>query len=222
MYTTPTLASLIPDSLVFGLSSTRKAAKLAVYEATIIIANPAHTIPRTLAEKLLGVPSPIPLFNNTPQANHVALDRFSASSSVPSALINLNRANGENLSSKYRTSATTWTEPMTSTQSVWLNGCKNDTRVEDRDGYKQIIYISNCPSKIPRLTFFSRIVIPWYLNGLLNSMNSARSGLMVSGAKIISARSYTNSPIKPFHSFLTVIKLSIIYHRYYRFLEIRA
>jgi len=43
-------------SFVLGLSSTRKAAKLAVYEATIIIAKPAHTIPSTLAEKLLGVP----------------------------------------------------------------------------------------------------------------------------------------------------------------------
>jgi len=43
-------------SFVLGLSSTRKAARLAVYEATIIIAKPAHTIPNTLAEKLLGVP----------------------------------------------------------------------------------------------------------------------------------------------------------------------
>lgn len=51
-----TLASLIPVSLVFGLSNTRKAARLAVYEATIIIAKPAQTIPNTLAEKLLGVP----------------------------------------------------------------------------------------------------------------------------------------------------------------------
>lgn len=51
-----TLASLIPVSLVLGLSNTRKAARLAVYDATIIIAKPAHTIPKTLAEKLLGVP----------------------------------------------------------------------------------------------------------------------------------------------------------------------
>lgn len=51
-----TLASLIPLNFVFGLSKTKKAAKLAVYEATIIIANPAQTIPSTLAEKLLGVP----------------------------------------------------------------------------------------------------------------------------------------------------------------------
>lgn len=51
-----TLASFIPVSFVLGLSSTRKAARLAVYEATIIIANPAQTIPRTLAEKLRGVP----------------------------------------------------------------------------------------------------------------------------------------------------------------------
>lgn len=51
-----TLASLIPVSLVLGLSNTRKAARLAVYDATIIIAKPAHTIPKTLAEKLRGVP----------------------------------------------------------------------------------------------------------------------------------------------------------------------
>lgn len=44
--------------------------------------------------------------------------------------------------------------------------------------------------------------MPWYLNGLLNSINSARSGLIVKGATIISARSLTNSPIKPVHSFL--------------------
>lgn len=78
-----TLASLIPVSLVFGRSNTRKAAKLAVYEATMIIANPAQTIPKTLAEKLRGVPSPIPLFNKTPHANQIALDKFNASSSVP-------------------------------------------------------------------------------------------------------------------------------------------
>lgn len=51
-----TLASLIPVSFVFGRSSTRKAAKFAVYEATMIIANPAQTIPSTRAEKLRGVP----------------------------------------------------------------------------------------------------------------------------------------------------------------------
>lgn len=51
------------------------------------------------------------------------------------------------------------------------------------------------------LTFFSKMVIPWYLYGLLNSMNSALSGLMVKGATIISALSETSSPIKPDHSF---------------------
>ena len=40
-----------------GLSNTRKAAKLAVYEATMIIAKPAHTIPSTRALKLRGVPN---------------------------------------------------------------------------------------------------------------------------------------------------------------------
>lgn len=53
----------MPVNFVLGLSSTKKAAKLAVYDATIIIANPAQTIPRTLAEKLLGVPNLI-IFNN--------------------------------------------------------------------------------------------------------------------------------------------------------------
>ena len=52
----PTLASLIPVSDICGLSSTRKAARLAVYEATMIIAKPAHTIPSTRALKLRGVP----------------------------------------------------------------------------------------------------------------------------------------------------------------------
>ena len=46
---------------VIILSTVRKAAKFAVYEATMIIAKPAQTIPNTRAEKLLGVPSPIPI-----------------------------------------------------------------------------------------------------------------------------------------------------------------
>jgi len=92
-----TLASLIPVSLVLGRSSTRKAAKLAVYEATMIMANPAHTIPSTLALKLLGVPSPIPLLRSTPHANQIALDKLRASSSVPSVFPSLKRPNGENL-----------------------------------------------------------------------------------------------------------------------------
>lgn len=90
-------ASLIPLSFVLGRSNTRKAAKLAVYEATMIIAKPAHTIPSTRAEKLRGVPSPIPLFNKTPHANQIAELRFNASSSVLSFVDNLNRPNGENL-----------------------------------------------------------------------------------------------------------------------------
>ena len=62
-------------------------------------------------------------------------------------------------------------------------------------------------------TFFSRIVIPWYLKGLLNSINSARSGLIVSGATIISARSFTISPMRPVHSFFppTVINKYIYF-----------
>ena len=52
----PTLESSMPEMEASGRSSTRKAARLAVYEATMIIANPAHTIPSTRALKLLGVP----------------------------------------------------------------------------------------------------------------------------------------------------------------------
>ena len=52
----------MPVNLVFGRSNTKKAAKLAVYDATIIIANPAHTIPKTRAEKLLGVPIKIKIY----------------------------------------------------------------------------------------------------------------------------------------------------------------
>lgn len=52
-----TRASLIPVNFVLGRSNTRNAARLAVYEATIIIAKPAQTIPSTRAEKLRGVPS---------------------------------------------------------------------------------------------------------------------------------------------------------------------
>ena len=46
----------MPEILDSGRSSTRKAAKLAVYDATMIIAKPAQTMPKTRAEKLLGVP----------------------------------------------------------------------------------------------------------------------------------------------------------------------
>lgn len=52
-----TRGSLMPVRLVLGRSKTRKAARLAVYDATMIIANPAQTIPNTRAEKLRGVPS---------------------------------------------------------------------------------------------------------------------------------------------------------------------
>lgn len=93
-------ASLMPESFVFGRSKTRKAAKLAVYDATMIIAKPAHTMPSTRAEKLLGVPSPMPLLSRTPQANQIAELRLSASSSVPSLLVSLKRPKGENLESE--------------------------------------------------------------------------------------------------------------------------
>lgn len=61
----------------------------------------------------------------------------------------------------------------------------------------------NSLKRIRLLTFFSRIVIPWYLKGLENSMTCARSGLMVSGATIMSAPWvwFTNCPMRPDHSF---------------------
>lgn len=90
-------ASLMPLSFVFGRSSTRKAAKLAVYEATMIIAKPAQTMPRTRALKLRGVPSPMPLLRRTPHANQMAELRLRASSSVLSLVECLKRPNGENL-----------------------------------------------------------------------------------------------------------------------------
>ena len=46
----------MPVRLVCGLSKTKNAARLAVYEATMIMAKPAQTMPKTLAEKLRGVP----------------------------------------------------------------------------------------------------------------------------------------------------------------------
>ena len=46
----------MPEIDASGRSNTRKAAKLAVYEATIIMAKPAQTIPNTRALKLRGVP----------------------------------------------------------------------------------------------------------------------------------------------------------------------
>lgn len=85
-------------------------------------------------ENMRSLPSPIPLFNNTPQANQIALDRLRASSSVPSVLANLNLPKGENRSSKYRTSATTCTDTITRIQRVLLNGCKKETRVDDLEG----------------------------------------------------------------------------------------
>lgn len=54
-------------------------------------------MPKTRAEKLLGVPSPMPLLSNTPHANQMAELKLSASSSVPSLLVSLKRPNGENL-----------------------------------------------------------------------------------------------------------------------------
>ena len=52
-----TRASSMPDMEASGRSNTRNAAKFAVQEATMIIANPAHTMPSTRALKLRGVPA---------------------------------------------------------------------------------------------------------------------------------------------------------------------
>lgn len=86
-----------------------------------------------LFEKMVK-PSPIPLFNRTPQANQTALDKFRASSSVPSVFSSLNLPKGENRSRRYRTRATTCTDTITRIHRVLLNGCKNDTNVDDLDG----------------------------------------------------------------------------------------
>lgn len=120
----------MPVMLASGLSNTKNAAKLAVYEATIIIAKPAHTMPKTRALKLRGVPSPIPEFSKTPHVNHNERDKFKASSSVFSVLDNLNRPNGLNLSKRYSTNATTWTERSTMTQRPSLKGCKKETKLD--------------------------------------------------------------------------------------------
>lgn len=79
-------------------------------------------------------PSPIPLLRRTPQANQTALDKFRASSSVPSVFASLNLPKGENRSRRYRTRATTCTDTITRIQSVLLNGCRKDTKVDDLDG----------------------------------------------------------------------------------------
>lgn len=125
-----TLASLIPVMLALGRSNTKKAAKLAVYEATMIMAKPAHTIPSTRALKLRGVPSPMPELSSTPHVNQSERDKFSASSSVFSVLDSLKRPNGLNRSSRYNTSATTCTDNNTITHKPSLNGCRNDTKFD--------------------------------------------------------------------------------------------
>ena len=53
------------------------------------------------------------------------------------------------------------------------------------------------------LTFFTRIVSPWYLNGFENSIHSARSLLMVNAATIRSAFPSMTSPTIPFQRFLS-------------------
>lgn len=114
-------ASLMPESFVFGRSKTRKAARLAVYEATIIIAKPAHTMPRTRAEKLRGVPSPIPLLSKTPHANQIAELRLRASSSVPSLLVSLKRPKGENLWNEKAQASFYWSTKRLQSKAWWID-----------------------------------------------------------------------------------------------------
>ena len=94
------------------------------------------------------LPSPMPELSRTPHANQIALVKLSDSSfwltftdkclpelvcwaELPS-LAASNLPKGENLSSKYKQRATTWTDTKTSTHSVDLKGCKNDTNWEAR------------------------------------------------------------------------------------------
>jgi len=72
-------------------------------------------------------PSPIPLFNKTPQENHIALDRFNAVSSLFDCA-NRYRPNGLNRSNRYKMTATTCTESSTNNHNSVLNGLKKEPR----------------------------------------------------------------------------------------------
>jgi len=75
----------MPEMDASGLSRTRNAARFAVYDATMIIANPAQTIPSTRALKLRGVPS-----------HHISSDHNSPYINVENAC-NLLCINSENV-----------------------------------------------------------------------------------------------------------------------------
>ena len=153
----------------------------------------------------------MPELSRTPQANQIALVKLRDSSFWTWSAGRLesrvsNRPKGLNLSKRYKQRATTCTETKTSTHKVDLNGCKKETNCEARGCWKKDKLNHNFPENyIFSFTLFCKIVIPWYLKGLLNSMTWARSGFMVSGATIKSAYSWTNCPIKPFQSCFPVL-----------------
>jgi hypothetical protein len=98
---------------------------------------------RFLNLSFLFKPSPIPEFNKIPQVNQSARDKFSASSSVLTSMMGpaprsvpcrdekRNRPNGENRSSKYKTTATTCTDNKTIIHKARLNGCKNEAKFDE-------------------------------------------------------------------------------------------
>lgn len=82
----------------------------------------SYHLPSTRAEKLRGVPSPIPLLSNTPHANQIAELKFSASSSVPSLFVNLYLPNGENLCCVLFFRRNTYRNVIP-LKSEWMNEC---------------------------------------------------------------------------------------------------
>ena len=72
-----------------------------------------------------------------------------------------------------------------------------------RSGLKDLILISLHSHQTQ--TFLTRMVRPWYLNGLEKSMCPALSGFMVSGATIMSASLLISSAMTPFHFFSPVL-----------------
>jgi hypothetical protein len=84
------------------------------------------------------IPSPIPLFNKTPQENHIALDRLSGVSSL-SHLASWNLPNGLNLSRRYSITATIWTDKSTNSHNSILKGRRNEPRLFGFSLYKNTI-----------------------------------------------------------------------------------
>ena len=78
----------MPEMSASGRSSTRKAAKLAVYEEIIIMVKQAQNMPSTRPLRERGVLSPMPELRSTPHVNQRARDKLSASSSVLLLVLN--------------------------------------------------------------------------------------------------------------------------------------